>query len=98
QVMRNGWGCGEPHLGMYAEMARVKGDWLIALPPGLSGRDAMAIGTAGYTAMLCVMALERAGIGPGMGPVIVTGAAGGVGSISVALMSKLRYPAPASTR
>src|SRR5499433_1830252 len=97
QVLLNGWGCGETHLGMYAEMARVKGDWLIALPPGLSGRDAMAIGTAGYTAMLCVMALERAGIGPGMGPVIVTGAAGGVGSIAVALMSKLGYQVSAST-
>src|SRR5262245_30763748 len=97
QVLLNGWGCGETHLGMYAEMARVKGDWLITLPPGLSGRDAMAIGTAGYTAMLCVMALERAGIGPGMGPVIVTGAAGGVGSIAVALMSKLGYQVSAST-
>jgi len=97
QVLLNGWGCGETHLGMYAEMARVKGDWLIALPPGLSGRDAMAIGTAGYTAMLCVMALERAGIGPSMGPVIVTGAAGGVGSIAVALMSKLGYQVSAST-
>ena len=59
QVLLNGWGCGETHLGMFAEKARVKGDWLVALPPGLSGRDAMAIGTAGYTAMLCVMALGR---------------------------------------
>src|ERR1700731_2082937 len=72
QVILNGWGCGETHLGMYAEMARVKSDWLIARPPALTSRDAMAIGTAGYTAMLCVMALERAGIGSG--PVIVTGA------------------------
>ena len=95
QVILNGWGCGESHLGMYAEMARVKGDWLIARPPGLTSRDAMAIGTAGYTAMLCVMALERAGIGGG--PVIVTGAAGGVGSVAVALLAKLGYQVAAST-
>jgi acrylyl-CoA reductase (NADPH) len=95
QVILNGWGCGETHLGMYAEMARVKGDWLIARPPGLTSRDAMAIGTAGYTAMLCVMALERAGIGGG--PVIVTGAAGGVGSVAVALLAKLGYQVTAST-
>jgi acrylyl-CoA reductase (NADPH) len=97
QVLLNGWGCGETHLGMYAEKARVKGDWLVALPPGLTSRDAMAIGTAGYTAMLCVMALERAGIGPGSGPVIVTGAAGGVGSVAVALLSRLGYHVLAST-
>ncbi len=97
QVILNGWGCGETHLGMYAEKARVKGDWLVALPQGLTGRDAMAIGTAGYTAMLCVMALERAGIGPGSGPVIVTGAAGGVGSVAVALLSRLGYQVSAST-
>lgn len=97
QVLLNGWGCGETHLGMYAEKARVKGDWLIALPPGLTSRDAMAIGTAGYTAMLCVMALEHAGIGPGSGPVIVTGAAGGVGSVAVALLSRLGYQVLAST-
>jgi acrylyl-CoA reductase (NADPH) len=97
QVLVNGWGCGETHLGMFAEKARVKGDWLIALPPGLSSRDAMAIGTAGYTAMLCVMALERAGIGPGGGPVVVTGAAGGVGSVAVALLSRLGYQVSAST-
>jgi acrylyl-CoA reductase (NADPH) len=97
QVLLNGWGCGETHLGMFAEKARVKGDWLVALPPGLSGRDAMAIGTAGYTAMLCVMALERAGIAPGGGPVIVTGAAGGVGSVAVALLSRLGYQVAAAT-
>jgi acrylyl-CoA reductase (NADPH) len=97
RVLLNGWGCGETHLGMFAERARVKGDWLVALPPGLSGRDAMAIGTAGYTAMLCVMALERAEIGPGSGPLIVTGAAGGVGSIAVALLSRLGYQVAAST-
>jgi acrylyl-CoA reductase (NADPH) len=96
QVILNGWGCGETHLGMYAEKARVKGDWLVALPAGLSGRDAMAIGTAGYTAMLCVMALERAGVTPGS-PVVVTGAAGGVGSVAVALLSRLGYVVTAST-
>jgi acrylyl-CoA reductase (NADPH) len=96
QVILNGWGCGETHLGMYAEKARVKGDWLVALPAGLTGRDAMAIGTAGYTAMLCVMALERAGVGPDS-PVVVTGAAGGVGSVAVALLSKLGYVVTAST-
>jgi acrylyl-CoA reductase (NADPH) len=95
-VILNGWGCGETHLGMYAEKARVKGDWLVALPAGLTGRDAMAIGTAGYTAMLCVMALERSGVAPGS-PVIVTGAAGGVGSVAVALLSKLGYAVTAST-
>jgi len=96
QVLLNGWGCGETHLGMYAEQARVKGDWLVTLPAGLTSRDAMAIGTAGFTAMLCVMALERAGIGPQSGPVIVTGAAGGVGSVAVALLSKLGYQVIAS--
>jgi acrylyl-CoA reductase (NADPH) len=97
KVLVNGWGCGETHLGMYAEKARVKGDWLVALPAGLTSRDAMAIGTAGYTAMLCVMGLERAGIGPDRGPVIVTGAAGGVGSVAVALLAKLGYEVVAST-
>jgi acrylyl-CoA reductase (NADPH) len=96
QVILNGWGCGETHLGLYAEKARVKGDWLVALPAGLAGRDAMAIGTAGYTAMLCVMALERSGVAPGS-PVVVTGAAGGVGSVAVALLSKLGYVVTAST-
>jgi acrylyl-CoA reductase (NADPH) len=96
QVILNGWGCGETHLGMYAEKARVKGDWLVALPAGLTAREAMAIGTAGYTAMLCVMALERAGVAPGS-PVVVTGAAGGVGSVAVALLSKLGYVVTAST-
>ncbi|MBO0753552.1 MAG: oxidoreductase [Bradyrhizobiaceae bacterium] len=96
QVILNGWGCGETHLGMYAQKARVKGDWLVALPAGLSPRDAMAIGTAGYTAMLCVMKLERAGVAPGS-PVVVTGAAGGVGSVAVALLSKLGYVVSAST-
>jgi acrylyl-CoA reductase (NADPH) len=97
KVVLNGWGCGETHLGLYAEKARVKGDWLIALPERFSARDAMAIGTPGYTAMLAVMALERAGITPGRGPVIVTGAAGGVGSTAVALLAKLGYQVTAST-
>jgi acrylyl-CoA reductase (NADPH) len=97
KVVLNGWGCGETHLGMYAEKARVKGDWLVALPAGITGRDAMAIGTAGYTAMLAVMALERAGVAPDNGPVIVTGAAGGVGSVAVALLARLGYQVTAST-
>ena len=97
QVILNGWGLGETHLGAYAETARVKGDWLIRRPAAISARDAMAIGTAGYTAMLAVMALERAGINPSRGPVIVTGAAGGVGSVAVALLAKLGYAVAAST-
>jgi acrylyl-CoA reductase (NADPH) len=97
QVILNGWGLGETHLGAYAEIARVKGDWLIRRPAGISARDAMAIGTAGYTAMLAVMALEHAGIDPSRGPVIVTGAAGGVGSVAVALLAKLGYAVGAST-
>ncbi len=97
KVILNGWGLGETHLGAYAEKARVKGDWLVRLPPTMSARDAMAIGTAGYTAMLSVMALERAGLEPARGPLIVTGAAGGVGSVAVALLAKLGYSVVAST-
>jgi acrylyl-CoA reductase (NADPH) len=97
QVVLNGWGLGETHLGAYAEKARVKGDWLVRRPAGISARDAMAIGTAGYTAMLAVMALERAGIDPSRGPVIVTGAVGGVGSVAVALLAKLGFTVAAST-
>src|SRR5262249_29945408 len=97
KVILNGWGCGETHLGTYADKARVKGDWLVPLPAGMSGRDAMAIGTAGYTSMLCAMALERAGITADRGPVIVTGAAGGVGSVAIALLAKLGYQVTAST-
>jgi acrylyl-CoA reductase (NADPH) len=97
KVILNGWGLGETHLGAYAQKARVKGDWLIRLPSAMSARDAMAIGTAGYTAMLCVMALERAGVMPARGPVVVTGAAGGVGSVAVALLAKLGYAVTAST-
>jgi acrylyl-CoA reductase (NADPH) len=97
KVILNGWGLGETRLGAYAAKARVKGDWLVRLPVTMSARDAMAIGTAGYTAMLAVMALERFGIAPGRGPLIVTGAAGGVGSVAVALLAKLGYPVIAST-
>jgi acrylyl-CoA reductase (NADPH) len=93
----NGWGCGETHLGLYAQKARINGDWLISLPAKFTARDAMAIGTAGVTAMLSVMALERAGVTPDRGPIIVTGAAGGVGSTAVALLAKLGYQVTAST-
>ncbi|MDA9423500.1 MULTISPECIES: acrylyl-CoA reductase (NADPH) [Bradyrhizobium] len=97
KVVCTGWGMGETHLGAYAEKARVKGDWLVALPQGLSARDAMAIGTAGFTAMLAVLALEKHGILPKSGPVVVTGAAGGVGSVAIAVLSKLGYHVIAST-
>src|SRR5208283_142516 len=97
KVILNGWGLGETHLGAYAQKARVKGDWLVRLPSSISAREAMAIGTAGYTAMLSVMALERAGLDPSRGPVVVTGAAGGVGSVAVALLAKLGYAVAAAT-
>jgi acrylyl-CoA reductase (NADPH) len=97
RVILNGWGAGETHLGGYAEKARVKGDWLVGLPARNSTRGAMAIGTAGYTAMLAVMALERQGVAPRHGPVIVTGAAGGVGSVAVTLLAKLGFSVVAST-
>jgi acrylyl-CoA reductase (NADPH) len=96
-VICNGFGLGETHLGAYAQKARVKGEWLVRRPDAISARDAMAIGTAGYTAMLCVMALEKAGIVPGAGPVVVTGAAGGVGSVAVALLTRLGFEVIAST-
>ena len=96
-VVLTGWGVGETHLGGYAEKARVKGDWLVPLPAGLSAAQAMAIGTAGYTAMLCVMALERYGLLPAHGPVVVTGAAGGVGSVAIALLKKAGWHVIAST-
>jgi acrylyl-CoA reductase (NADPH) len=96
-VILNGWGVGETHLGGYAQMARVRGDWLVPLPSTFTPAQAMAIGTAGYTAMLCVMALERNGITPDRGPVVVTGAAGGVGSVAIALLAKLGYTVIAST-
>jgi len=97
KVVLNGWGVGETHHGAFARRARVKGDWLVPLADGLTARDAMAIGTAGYTAMLAVMALERHGIGPDRGPVVVTGAAGGVGSVAISLLSKRGYHVVAST-
>jgi acrylyl-CoA reductase (NADPH) len=97
QVILNGWGVGETHLGAYGAKARVKGDWLVRLPAGMSARDAMAIGTAGYTAMLAVMALEHHGLKPASGPVVVTGAAGGVGSVAVAILAKLGFQVAAST-
>src|SRR5690242_14876564 len=97
KVILNGWGCGETHLGCYAEKARVKGDWLVPLPAGMSARDAMAVGTAGYTAMLAVMALERHGMTPDRGPVLVTGASGGVGSVAIALLARLGYHVVAAT-
>jgi acrylyl-CoA reductase (NADPH) len=96
-VILNGWGTGETHLGGYAEKSRVKGDWLVRLPEGLSAAQAMAIGTAGYTAMLSVIALERHGLTPDRGPVIVTGAAGGVGSVVIALLAKAGWEVVAST-
>ena len=97
KVICNGWGMGETHLGAYAEKARVKGDWLVRLPESMSTRDAMAIGTAGYAAMLAVLALEKHGVTPQHGPVVVTGAAGGVGSVAAAVLSKLGYHVLAST-
>ena len=97
KVILNGWGTGETHYGAYAGKSRVKGDWLIALPDGMSPTDAMAVGTAGYTAMLSVMALERHGITPERGPVAVTGASGGVGSVAISVLAKLGYHVIAST-
>jgi acrylyl-CoA reductase (NADPH) len=97
KVICNGWGMGETHLGAYAEKARVKGDWLVRLPEGISTREAMAIGTAGYTAMLSVLALERHGLTPKHGPIVVTGAAGGVGSVAIAVLSRLGFHVIAST-
>jgi acrylyl-CoA reductase (NADPH) len=97
KVILNGWGTGETHLGAYAQKSRVKGSWLVRLPSGMSERDAMAIGTAGYTAMLAVMALERHGLKPSSGAILVTGAAGGVGSVAIALLAKLGFNVIAST-
>jgi acrylyl-CoA reductase (NADPH) len=97
KVILNGWGCGETHLGAYGEKARVKGDWLVRLPATMNARDAMAIGTAGYTAMLAVMALEGHGLTPERGPVAVTGAAGGVGSVAIAILAKLGFTVHAVT-
>jgi acrylyl-CoA reductase (NADPH) len=97
RVIVTGFGLGETHLGAYAEKARVKGDWLVPMPAGMTGRESMAIGTAGFTAMLAVLALERHGVAPDSGPVVVTGAAGGLGSVAVAILAKLGYDVIAST-
>jgi len=97
RVVLNGWGVGESHFGCLAGKARLRGEWLVPLPPSLSTRQAAAIGTAGYTARLCVLALERHGLAPDSGEVLVTGAAGGVGSIAVALLGTLGYRVIAST-
>jgi acrylyl-CoA reductase (NADPH) len=96
-VVLNGWGVGEVHWGGLAQRARLKGDWLVPLPGAFTPRQAMAVGTAGYTAMLCVLALERHGVTPDKGEILVTGAAGGVGSVAVALLAKLGYTVVAST-
>ncbi len=96
-VLLNGFGVGEVHWGAYAGEARLKSDWLIPMPKGLSAKQAMGVGTAGYTAMLCVMALEKYGISPASGPVVVTGANGGVGTVAIAILSKLGYDVIAST-
>jgi acrylyl-CoA reductase (NADPH) len=97
QVVHGGWGVGESHHGGYAEMARVNGDWLVPLPKAFTASDAMAVGVAGYTAMLCVMALEEQGVKPDQGEILVTGAAGGVGSVSIVLLAKLGFNVVAST-
>ncbi len=97
KVILNGWGVGETHCGGLAEVARVKGQWLVPLPKSFTTRQAMAIGTAGYTAMLCVLALEKHGIKPQDGEILVTGANGGVGSVAIALLAKLGYSVVAST-
>ena len=96
-VVHNGWGVGETRWGCLGERARLNGDWLVALPSSLSPRQAMAIGTAGYTAMLAVMALEKHGVAPGSGPVLVTGASGGVGSIAIALLARIGHQVAAAT-
>ena len=97
KVVLGGWGVGEGHNGGYAERARVKGDWLVHLPEGLTMADAMSIGVAGFTAMLCVMALEEQGVTPAKGEILVTGAAGGVGTTAIAILAKLGYTVVAST-
>ncbi|MGL4241058.1 MAG: alcohol dehydrogenase catalytic domain-containing protein, partial [Beijerinckiaceae bacterium] len=97
RVVLTGCGVGEVHLGAYAGLARLKSEWLVPLPPSLTPAQAMAIGTAGFTAMQCVIALERHGMKPAHGPVVVTGAAGGVGSVAVALLAKLGWHVVAST-
>jgi acrylyl-CoA reductase (NADPH) len=97
RVILNGWGVGETHWGGFAEKARLRAEWLIPLPAGLTARQAMALGTAGYTAMLCVLRLEELGVGPDAGEVLVTGAAGGVGSVAVSILAGRGYRVVAST-
>jgi len=97
RVVLNGYGVGEGHDGGYAQMARLPGDWLVKLPDSISNADAMAVGTAGYTSMLSVLALEKQGVTPAKGPVLVTGAAGGVGSVAIAILAKLGFEVIAST-
>jgi acrylyl-CoA reductase (NADPH) len=97
EVILNGWGVGESHWGGLAERARVKGDWLVPMPAGMDAKRAMAIGTAGYTSMLCVMALQDRGVRPEHGPVLVTGANGGVGTIAISLLANLGFSVHAST-
>jgi acrylyl-CoA reductase (NADPH) len=97
RVVLNGFGVGETHWGGFAEKARVKGEWLVKLPDAIDTEAAMAVGTAGYTAMLCVLALEHGGLTPGSGEIVVTGAAGGVGSVAIALLAGLGYEVAAST-
>jgi len=97
KVVLNGWGVGEQHHGGFAEVARVSGDWLVPVPKGWTCADTMAVGVAGYTAMLCVMALEEQGVKPGDGDILVTGAAGGVGTTAIAILAKLGYRVVAST-
>ncbi len=97
RVILNGWGVGEGHWGGLAQLARVKAKWLVRAPAAISSRAAMAIGTAGYTAMLCVQALQRHGVAPGHGEILVTGASGGVGSVAIALLSSLGFTVVAST-
>ncbi len=97
KVVLNGWGVGEAHWGGLAQKTRLKGEWLVPLPPALSSRQAAAIGTAGYTAMLCVLALEKQGVTPSHGEILVTGAAGGVGSVAIVLLAKRGFKVIAST-
>lgn len=97
RFVHNGWGVGETHWGCLAGRARLKGDWLVPLPAAFTPRQAMAIGTAGYTAMLCVLALERHGVQPGAGEVLVTGATGGVGSVAIALLARLGFKVVAAS-
>ena len=96
-VLLNGWGVGETHWGGLAQRARVKADWLVSIPGGFTAAQAMSLGTAGYTAMLCVMALQGEGIEPSAGPVLVTGANGGVGTIAISLLAQLGFEVHAST-